>query len=172
MLPGVPTGTGVKAKAPGMWPVGWGPMVGISIHPQSPLSWVELGEPWAQSPLVGHLLRFSPSVCEGSMSWGAWGDLAIVWASRPLSTALVPRCPVPMVARATVMLLVIAGGGGAFAGIPGKASLGAPIPRWVGRSAEWPVRQGVHCPDLGLGLAQSGINHRPASPALTLWWPQ
>lgn len=29
VLPGVPTGTGVKPKAPGMQLVGWGPMVGI-----------------------------------------------------------------------------------------------------------------------------------------------
>lgn len=35
VLPGVPTGTGVKAKTPGMRPAVWEPMVGISTHPQA-----------------------------------------------------------------------------------------------------------------------------------------
>lgn len=39
VLPGVPTGTGVKAKAPGMRPGDWEPMAGISSHPQAPLAW-------------------------------------------------------------------------------------------------------------------------------------
>lgn len=78
VLPGVPTGAGVKPKAPGMWdsPITLSPLCpGLSgvgnLGSAGPDGWCEIPDVFV-------------------MSWEVWAELATAWASTPLTRARVP----------------------------------------------------------------------------------
>lgn len=133
VLPGVPTGTGVKAKAPGTRPAGWEPRAGISTLLQAPVALGGGGDGdsglralrvcASGAPARVQLAKMSSTPLKNPQCKpggpGRWGHAPV---GLPPTAAIYGARG----GGAELMAPILAGGGGAFAGIPGEAEWGVP----------------------------------------------